>query len=230
MLTVSAVKTEDILSHGGIPAVRAEITVPCFTGGSRVSTSRINRFYRRLADKYRADIRRKMLPAAARVLDGMENPEAFVPFSVTAEYTVADLTEDLLSVFVDVTEKTGEGRGVVSRRADTWSVLSGLPVTLEELFDRRVKVKKECLRLIDEQISDALSNRTCEYFTNYRKLIRRRFDKEAFFVKDGEVIVFYGQDVIAPRYEGFPLFPVCRLFRGCGAGETAEKEREPNAQ
>lgn len=227
MLTVSSVITDDILSQGGIPAVQVQISVPCFTGGSRVSTGRINRFYRHLAEKYRADIRRKVLPVAAKTMEAMESPETFVPFSITVEYTVTDLTEDLLSLYLDVTEKVGGNRGVVSRRADTWSVLSGLPVTLEELFDKHVNVKKECLRLIDEQISDALSNKTCEYFTNYRKLIRRRFDKESFFVKDGEVLIFYGQDVIAPRYEGFPLFPVCRLFRGCSTGETAEETRKP---
>jgi len=119
------------------------------------------------------------------------------PLNVPVEvrFTVTHNENDVVSLYREIIIGSN-----IKRIADTWK--NGFPETLHNIGIKKHHVIKHC-------ICEAENLERSGYvalYPNYRKLIRRKYRPECYYIQDGEVIVFYNPGAIAPKANGIIKF------------------------
>ena len=114
------------LKWEGEPVLVLSLRTPELDAESR-GARRINRYYGKLAQIWKARWETSLFPSACAALaEARAASRPFEPWSVTLDYRVTQEEAGLLSLYVDAVERS-TGRPLTVRTADTWDLASGVP-------------------------------------------------------------------------------------------------------
>lgn len=123
-------------------------------------------------------------------------------------HTVTENSEFCLSLYRELSEKCKKGRAEVFRFGDIWDVRTGWPILPDDFYsrDRGRKGKKKLIAHVISIAERQMESSAVQYYTDYKKRIKKYFNKENFYMRDGELILFYPENTIAPAFEGIIEF------------------------
>lgn len=205
------------LKQEGRTVLKLSISLPRLIGEGQ-GIRRINKYYAQLADQWRGRWSGSFYQqACAAELESLSASRPFQPWEVQVEYTLTRQTPDLLSLYWDAYENTGNAHGYTSRHGDTWQISSGAPLLLRSLLSPSRRWHAEVLEEIGRQIKQRVATGEGLYFEAWPTLLRKRFCSDRFYVNEEGPVLFYPLYAIAPYAEGIPVFSLASL--------GAEKEK-----
>lgn len=116
----------------------------------------------------------------------------------------------VLSLYSDCTEWAGTPEALTLRRADTWNLETGYPITASECFRRGTRVRALCLAAAREQCRRQQESSLAVYHPDFSRRLRRNLNLRNFYLSEKGFHFFYQPWAIAPGFEGCP--PSCCPF------------------
>ena len=197
----------DELKYEDIVMVAIDCKYPILSGENRRAAKRINAFYRLFIKRLQKMARRKLLPGAIeeyRYSIGGGFP--FRQYEAAVSYRITYHTGKLMSLYRDIYIYTGGAHGGAARHSETWNAATGWLRDLKDFFPEKAKIKKLLTGNATAIAERQMRAGTHQYFQNYRKLIKKKFSNDRYFLTGGGVSIFYDRDAIAPYSEGIPVF------------------------
>lgn len=111
--------------------------------------------------------------------------------------------EKLLSFYIDYYQFTGGAHGITTRRAYTLDIKSGDKLKIKDLFKQGYNYKS----VIDEEIKRQVNQDKEKYFPGKEGFTGINDDVK-FYIRDGNLVIYYGQYEIAPYAAGIPEFNI----------------------
>jgi hypothetical protein len=129
-------------------------------------------------------------------------------------FTVTLLTQGLFSLYIDITERTGERRPRQVRLGDVWQLPSGTPVGLREVLPPQRWWKGPIFEVVRREVGRQVEGGEAVYWEDWPTLVSRRFSPSRWYLTEEGPVVFYPVESIAPAMEGFPTFSLRGLTEG----------------
>ena len=198
----------DLLYYDGKPVLEVYIEYPQVDGPyKKTSEKNFNIFYVNKAKfenrKARIYMYRQVI---ARYNAAKKENFPFMVNSYRSSFNAEYVSKDYISILFDVYTFTGGAHGDTVRTSDTWDMKKGRRVTLSEICpectDKKVK------EIIARQISEAHDD---ELFEDAVLLSAKYYDSSNFYIKDGDIYIFYPLYSIAPYSSGFKSFKIAEL-------------------
>lgn len=211
------------LTLTGEPVLEIGYSWPQGDGKGKLVHS-INRYYTRLAEKWRLRWEREgYLCACAELARLREQSRPFVPWRASLSGQVTLDNGEFLSIAMQAQESHSDGRALEYRWGDTWRWQDGAPVPLYELFAGEKGWRRRVYQEL-EQAAEASRRRGIYLYQELEKPLRRWFSASRFALSPEGMELYYPQCTIAPAVEGAPvlLLPLPR-------GITIETEEEKEA-
>lgn len=189
----------------GIPVLTAELNLPQPVGEGR-GLRRLCRYYEQFGRSYLRYCERFLFPQAAEAYRDALSASAPLP-ACTASLThrITWNGDGVLSLFTDSCESCGT-RPLRVRRGDTWDLNTFLPVSLADCFPPRCNYRKRVQDHAAGCIETQLAAQTSVYREDWRRALRRGFNRENFYLSSEGLCIFYQMFVLAPPMEGIPVF------------------------
>ncbi len=207
--TIISNSIDRTLEHEGIAIIEIKINYPEIVGNTSRAAKRINRFYKGSTEAYLKSIKTHLFPVGiATYNECLAASREFKPFEIKLSYKVTENSPLCLSICRTLKEKTGTLPPYPVLFGDTWNVKKGWPLDLHDFRsgEKRRCFKKKIIENCTETASEQAKKHALEYKSTYPKLIKRHFNCENFFIKDGKITVFYPTDTIAEKHEGIIEF------------------------
>lgn len=206
-VTVSKITAAKEKFCGGQIVLSYRVEYPEFTASFCVQNLRlINNFYRQRADRLMYRVHQCLIPLAIDGYhDAVQNGNPVLPYEVVSEFTVTQNDGRLLSLYTDCYEFTGGAHGNTVRTSETWNIKKGCRLSLKETCscaDGRLNDR------IKAEIKNQIGKNAENYFENYEELIDQTFNPSQFYVKDGQLVVYFQQYDIAPYSTGITEFVI----------------------
>ena len=191
-----------------IPVLRAELTTPqCCKQQSCQVARRLNRYYRQCARAFLAYCSHYMYPQALNAFEQARQASAPLPCAAAQLHcTVTCNQNQVLSLYIDCTEWVGTRDALTLRRADTWNLATGDPISLKDCFPSGTKPRRRCLEAVRLQCAQQQEAGKAIYAEHLNARLRRYFNGRNFYLSDGGLHFFYQPCCIAPALEGCPTF------------------------
>ena len=192
-----------------IPVLTAAVSLPEPVPAADPISRRIRRYYQL---QYRSFLRyceTYLLPLAAeeyRAALAASQPLPRLHAELTYQITYHE--GGLWSLFTQSREQGPGGQAALLRRGDTWDLASGYPVALSSLFPRRSGWKRRLLAAAEAQALQREEAGVSQYHEGVRRLLRRHFNSQNFYLTAEGLVLFYPMYAIAPAMEGIPTFLV----------------------
>ena len=192
-----------------IPVLTAAVSLPEPVPAADPISRRIRRYYQL---QYRSFLRyceTYLLPLAAeeyRAALAASQPLPRLHAELTYQITYNE--GGLWSLFTQSREQGPGGQAALLRRGDTWDLASGYPVALSSLFPRRSGWKRRLLAAAEAQALQREEAGVSQYHEGVRRLLRRHFNSQNFYLTAEGLVLFYPMYAIAPAMEGIPTFLV----------------------
>lgn len=124
------------------------------------------------------------------------------PYEAVADYEVMHNQEGFLSLVLTFYEYTGGAHGMTYRQAYNIELVTGRILVLEDLF-----MTDEFKESIAQRITQELTEHPDGYFITEFKA--KDLDRtQPFYLKEGNLVVFFGLYEIAPYAAGMPSFSI----------------------
>lgn len=202
MAIVTKGKLERNIEHEGVSLVKVSISYPVISGLSSAAQNRINRYYTYASNRLLKRSEKEIYKFALETYNAMGI--GFTPFSIAMAYTVTKNSDGVLSLYMDVYEYMGGAHGATTRYGDTWSLVSGYPVSISALFPKGAKYKEMILSYVLEKAQGQTNGEM--YYEDYQRLIRKNFSEDNFHLTGEGLAVFYQEYSIAPYAAGIIVF------------------------
>ena len=192
-----------------IPVLTAAVSLPEPVPAADPISRRIRRYYQL---QYRSFLRyceTYLLPLAAeeyRAALAASQPLPRLHAELTYQITYNE--GGLWSLFTQSREQGPGGQAALLRRGDTWDLASGYPAALSSLFPRRSGWKRRLLAAAEAQALQREEAGVSQYHEGVRRLLRRHFNSQNFYLTAEGLVLFYPMYAIAPAMEGIPTFLV----------------------
>lgn len=136
------------------------------------------------------------------------------PWQLFSRYQLGTLNQNLISLYVDYYTYTGGAHGLTDRRPYNFSLQQGGRLELADLF----RAGYDYRGVINQEIAARIAADPSIYFPGDMgfKSIR---DDQGFYLRDGQLVVYFSQYEIAPYATGIPEFaiPLARFGEGLQA-------------
>lgn len=203
------------LKWEGEPVLVLSLRTPELDAESR-GARRINRYYGKLAQIWKARWETSLFPSACAALaEARAASRPFEPWSVTLDYRVTQDEAGLLSLYVDAVERS-TGRPLTVRTADTWDLASGVPHLLTDFLPPTRLWRQSLLAELTAQSEARLQSGESFFYADAPARVRRFFSPQRFYLTGDSLAVFFPMLSLAPAAEGIPVF---LLPRPDAAGE-----------
>ena len=191
-----------------IPVLQAGICVPqCQSGMRSRAMRRFNRYYRQCARSFLSYCGRWLYPEALAAFEHARDESAPLPCAqANLTCTVTCNERGVLSLYSDCTEWAGTPEALTLRRADTWNLETGYPITASECFPRGTRVRALCLTAAREQCRRQQESSLAVYHPDFSRRLRRNLNLRNFYLSEKGFHFFYQPWAIAPGFEGCPTF------------------------
>ena len=159
-----------------VPVMVININYPFFEscenqGNEHAFLTKLNKFYSHTAEKYHTYICKKY-PAKAEKL---YNSSGGIKTAFLMNCTVSLNTHHILSVFSDLSYFDGKIQKTV-RFSQNWSSAKSALLPASYFFENTSKAKKYIINAITETAEENMDKRDFAYFSDYRIIIRKKFD------------------------------------------------------
>lgn len=153
---------------------------------------KINRFYSRSANSYANHIGRKYEKKAEKIYTA--NGGKRLSFLMTSTVTLN--RQDILSVFCDLSYY--DGRKVNNARfSQIWSYEKSAIMPSSICFDKGKQSKRYIIEVIKEIALSHAGKRGFNYYSDYLRLIERRFDFDNFYFVPRGTAFYYNSGVLS---------------------------------
>ncbi len=204
---IEMLKTDKSLYYDKVEMVKLHLSYPSIKTGKKGADRRINAYYEHEAHMTAKRAEKVILPSAIEAYKFMLSDGApFFTYDVRLDVTEAFNEGRLLSTYSDSYEYTGGAHGMTARNSITWNTETGYPVTLKELSGRKKGACARTLAMVEERAEVMYRNKTLPLFDDYKKLIRKSFDCESFYLSPEGVQIYFQLYAIAPYYAGIIAF------------------------
>lgn len=143
-----------------------------------------------------------------------ENDFPIRPYLLFSRYQTGTLNQNLLSLYVDYYTFTGGAHGSTDRRPYNFDLQTGQPLKLADIF----LPGYDFPGIINQEISARIATEPDNYFPGEMGFQGIR-DDQGFYIKDGQLVVYFAQYEIAPYAAGMPefTFPLSQFWEGLNA-------------
>ncbi|CFY07259.1 S-layer homology domain [Syntrophomonas zehnderi OL-4] len=111
--------------------------------------------------------------------------------------------QQYLSLYIDYYSYTGGAHGFTDRRAYNFDMQTGKELTLADLFQPGYDYKK----VINQAIKEQISRHEGDFFEGDRGFTGIN-EQQPFYIKDGQLVVYFGLYEIAPYAAGIQEFKI----------------------
>lgn len=193
---------------GGGPVMTAEIAVPRFGRDSADRISRrLNRYYRQCVRAFLFYCSHTLYPQALAECSRANPAGTALPRARAALRCTVTCNQDrILSLYTDCTEWAGTSRSLTLRRADTWNLAEGMPVTAHDCFPKGTKIRRLCLSAAQDHCARQHAAGVSVYAGDLSLRLRRHLNLRNFYLSPEGFYFFYQPYAIAPAPEGCPTF------------------------
>lgn len=206
MLTLEPFTAQREWTVDSVPVLIANLTLPRPVGESGRPARRLNRFYQLYARSYLRYCERWLFPQAAESYRlALESSGPLPQDYATLSYNVTCNGSGVLSLYVDSKECCG-GRLERRRHGDTWDLSTGYPIPISACFPRKSPWRKTLLRLTEQEVDRQERAGIAKYHDGWRRLLRRNFNPENFYLSETELHWYWQMYTVAPAAEGIPVF------------------------
>lgn len=189
-----------------VPVLTATLSLPRPVGEDSRSIRRLDRYYQLHARAYLRYCDRWLFPQAAEAYRlALESSAPLPQDFANLAYRVTCNAGGVLSLYTESRETCG-GRMERRRHGDTWDLLSGYPMPLSACFPRKALWRKALLAWTEEEVQQQERAGVAKYHEGWRRLMRRNFNPENFYLTETALYWFWQMYTIAPSAEGIPVF------------------------
>ena len=190
-----------------IPVLSASISLPEPVPAADKVSRRIRRYYQLQCRSFLRYCETYLLPAAAEEYRAALAASLPLPhFRAELTYQVTYNDGGLWSLYTQSRESGFSGRPTLLRHGDTWDLTSGYPVPLSAFFPRRSGWKRRLMEAAEAEIQRQETAGISRYHEGVRRLLRRHFNPQNFYLTAEGLSFFYPMYAIAPAMEGIPVF------------------------
>ena len=136
----------------------------------------------------------------------------FFGYEFISAYTVTWNSGCMTSLYTDQYTYTGGAHGSTIRTSDTWDFSSGRQLHLDDISPLTPAALTGLQTAIEQQIAERLKESPGAYFEDYPYLLRNYFNQSQFFLRPGQIVIYYQQYEIAPYATGVPEFSFPRPY------------------
>ena len=191
----------------GLPVLTAQVSLPEPVGSENRTTRRIRRYYRAQCRAYLHYCGHQLFPQASAAYQAALAASAPLPcFRAELDFCVTYNENGFWSLYTQSRESGFSGRPTLLRHGDTWDLTSGYPVPLSAFFPRRSGWKRRLMEAAEAEIQRQETAGISRYHEGVRRLLRRHFNPQNFYLTAEGLSLFYPMYAIAPAMEGIPVF------------------------
>lgn len=204
-MIVAKETVSDLLYFDSKPVLELYIEYPQVDGPySQISERNFNMFYIRKARLENRKVRTRVYSQAVRnyIISKKEN-FPFMVNSYRSTFNAEYVSKEYISLLFDVYTFTGGAHGDTVRTSDTWDMKKGRRVSLKEVCPKCTD--KNVISLIQKQISNSTED---DFFEDAESLAAKYYNPNNFYIKDGDIYIFYPLYSIAPYSSGFKSFKI----------------------
>lgn len=191
-----------------IPILSASFSVPEFTSVQRNrSVRRLNRYYQQYIRSFLTYCGKYLYPQA--LVDFRHACETGAPIPCAQaifQFQITYNNHGVLSLYTDCTEWAGTQHALTIRRADTWNLKTGYPLSIYELFPKRSRLRKHFSKAIFNQCLAQQDAGIALYAEDLSHRIRKYFSLRNFYLNETGLSFFFPPYTIASSTEGIPTF------------------------
>lgn len=133
-----------------------------------------------------------------------ENGYPVMVYEVYRTFEVTFNNYNIISLYIDEYIFSGGAHGNTIRTSQTWDLLRGCMLTLDNFFPNNPYFLIDILKDINAQIA---SNPEI-YFENTCNLVLETFNPKSFYLIPNGIVVYFGQYDIAPYSSGIRIFEI----------------------
>ena len=208
-LHTEAMTTERAWTVEEIPVLTAAVSLPEPVPAADRISRRIRRYYQLQCRSFLRYCEAYLLPLAAEEYrTALAASQPLPHLRAELAYQVTYNEGGLWSLYTQSREQGPGGQASLLRRGDTWDLASGYPVALSSLFSRRSGWKRRLLEAAEAEARQREEAGVSRYHEGVRRLLRRHFNSQNFYLTTEGLVVFYPMYAIAPAMEGIPTFLV----------------------
>jgi len=192
---------EDIktFEDNGIVFASLSFIRPVISGVKRSVANRFTHYYdhkfKRLCEHIEANLLNKL---KAKYSDSLSASRPYTPMEIT---TVCNIYREngCISVTTDIYENISHRRRAVLRQSDVWNEYNGWLIKYPCILNAgQNNIKKELIKKAEKQ-----NTRFSTYlFADYKKLIKKNFSPDNFFLSDSKLYFYFNPGVIADKDNG----------------------------
>lgn len=135
--------------------------------------------------------------------DAIKNKYEFNTYDVTVDYKVNYNKNNLLSISTSYYNYTGGAHGSTDIVSKNINLKTGKELKLKDLFKANSNYKKVINAKIQKQI-----NTNKDSFFQDSSSFKTISDNQAFYIKSGKIVIYFGLYEIAPYAAGIPSFEI----------------------
>lgn len=190
-----------------IPVLSASVSLPEPVPAADKVSRRIRRYYQLQCRSFLRYCETYLLPAAAEEYRAALAASLPLPrLRAELNYQVTYNDGGLWSLYTQSRESGFSGRPTLLRHGDTWDLTSGYPAPLSAFFPRRSGWKRRLMETAEAEIQRQETAGISRYHEGVRRLLRRHFNPQNFYLTAEGLAFFYPMYAIAPAMEGIPVF------------------------
>ena len=202
-VSIRPVLSDITFCEDDFPLLTASANLPQLDGRG---SHRFQRYYAACATAFERWCRYQILPQAQLLYRHAQETATPIPqWHATLQTVVTCHTDRMLSLYTE-TVLSGAPQRTVLRRADTWDLRHGLPMTITEFFPPHTSWRAFLLREAAQQIRQQETQGIAAYDPQWSKKLRRHFHPQRFYLTPDGLCFFFPMGSIAPLVEGIPTF------------------------
>lgn len=195
--------TDEQFAVDDLPLFNVQAQLPFWNGKGGW---RFNHYYLAYSNAFLQYCRTELFPQAQQSYrQALETAGSLPQWQATLDTTLTCQTPQILSLYTDSTENSGETRRIL-RRGDTWNLLSGYPMVLSEFFPPRSIWRRRLMETAVTQIRREEAQGLSRYHPDWPARLRKSFNPHNFYLAEEGLCFFYQMYAIAPPAESIPTF------------------------
>ena len=214
MQTITELTLNGSMFYRNIPVFTYHITYPSFSTTCVLAAAQAaNTYYMQLAKTTEQYCRTVLYPQAvesARYIPANYPP--FNRYTLDMTYHITYNSGCITSLYMDTYTYMGGAHKELKRTSDTWDFSSGRQLHLDDISPLTPAALTGLQTAIEQQIAERLKESPGAYFEDYPYLLRNYFNQSQFFLRPGQIVIYYQQYEIAPYATGVPEFSFPRPY------------------
>lgn len=202
---------QDTMYYQEIPIFTYKIIYPHFnTTCSKSAGQTISEYYERKAGEIEQYCRTVLFGQAVDSNRYVQPNGVFYSYSLDVTYQITYNKGCVTSLYMDTYTYMGGAHGETKRTSDTWNFKTGSKLRLNDIYPFSPSFLRRMYIHMGQQVEERQAEFQGSYFENSDALIVDTFHPSNFYLRPGEIVIYFQLYDIAPYATGIPefLFPL----------------------